>query len=698
MNTPRRRRPLPSSILLRSIQFGVLLSIGLSLGYVAQIVEWTVSITADALSNPLELTENLPQTTQYVDSEGNTLYEEFTDVNRHPIPLEKIPPVMVHAILAIEDRTFYQHRGISYTSILRAAYENYVRNAETLQGGSTLTQQIVKNTFLTSERTFDRKIKEMVMAWRLEHRYSKQELLEYYLNTVSFGGPAHGVEAASRMYFNKSTEELTLPEASLLAGLPASPTDFSPYTDIKQAKNRQWQVLTSLYGESYISYEEALAAYDEDLHIYPATTNITFPHFVFYSKQRVANILPKEIIDHGGLIISTTLNPSIQKSAEAIIADTTPALGQLRISNAAALITRSNTGEILGMVGSKGYYAQDIDGFVNITTSLRQPGSSVKPYTYAAYLQQGFTLSSLITDAKVSYPEPDGTTYTPENYDKRFHGTVTVRRALANSFNIPAVKTLEKVTVPTYLEFVKKLGIQSWNRTDYGLALTLGAAETKMTEMNTAYGVFVNGGKRVDLNPIHSIETAEGEILYYNPCTRTAESFSGKKVTYTPPPCGEAAIPAEVAFLITSVLTDHKARNEAFGVNNVLNLTGAGAKTGTTNDFRDNWTFGFNNEYTVGVWVGNNNNEPMDKVVSGVTGAAPIWRKVMEQLTPPEKQYRLEDHIPEGIHQVSICSGSDTLSCGSCGGFKEYYIKGTEPKRQCADPKPEETEEEEDEE
>lgn len=624
-----------------------------------------------------------PKQTSFIyDKNGALLMKTYKDENRTLVSLDTIPTSLKNAIIAIEDGEFKQHSGISLTGIIRAAHANYTSN-ELSQGGSTITQQLVKNLLLDSEKSYTRKVKEAILALKLETYLSKDKILELYLNTVGFGGTTYGVQQAAQVYFAKDVKDLNLAESSMIAGLPVAPSIYSPYVSFEAAKDRQADVLTQMVAQNFITMDEAIVAYNMELNIQNLENKILYPHFVYYVTEYLSKKYGDFALNHGGLQVYTSLDPEIQNTTQQIVTDEINNIERLKISNGAALVTNNKTGEIIAMVGSRDYNSDKIDGFVNLTTALRQPGSSIKPFNYSLALKNGMTAASIIKDTKVSYKIPGSKPYVPVNYDGKFRGNVTLRRALSNSLNIPSVRVLEKNGVKNFVEYVKQFGISTWNNDYYGLSLALGAAEVRMTEMNNAYSVFANDGKFIQITPIKYILDSKGDVLEYNPCLEDTSFLEGRKFLGKEEICEYPIIPQENAFIIKNILADNKSRSEAFGSNSVLNIPGTSVKTGTTNDLRDNWTFGFNKAYTVGAWVGNNDNSSMSYVASGITGASPIWAKVIKTLMTEENKISF-DNLPVGIVKESICPLTQTLSCGSCKGYSEYFIKGTEPKNSCS--------------
>jgi len=529
----------------------------------------------------------------------------------------------VQATLAIEDAEFYQHHGFSFKGILRALIKNF--EGDRLYGGSTITQQLVKNVLLTPERTISRKIKEIILALAVEKKFRKDEILQMYFNEVGYGGAAYGVEEASQMYFGKPVTEIDLAQAALLAGLPASPTRLSPFGNHpEKTKARQKLVLQRMRSEGFIDQDQQAVAANQELTFAPLRTDIQAPHFVMYVKELLAEKYGEQTIEEGGLVVKTSLDLGIQEAVQAIVTSQVSRLRSLHISNGAALVTRPQTGEILAMVGSTDYFDQANDGNVNVTLRPRQPGSAIKPVTYSLALANGFTPDTIIPDTPVSYQIPGQPPYSPRNYDNQFHGDVPLRVALASSYNVPAVKVLANLGVNQMIEQGKKMGITTWDDPSrFGLSLTLGGGEVKMTDLAVVYGVLANQGRRVNLQPILEVKDYRGKIL--------EKSEGHFPLAYA----ADKVIDSQVALLITDILSDNQARTPAFGPHSWLNITDhpeVAVKTGTTQNLRDNWTIGYNADVLAAVWVGNNDNTPMSHVASGVTGASPIWRQIMEGL------------------------------------------------------------------
>ena len=579
------------------------------------------------------------------------------------IPITEVPEVMQHAIISAEDRDFYTHPGFSLKAILRSLVVDVSRR-EVAYGGSTITQQLVKNVLLNANKSFLRKYQEIVLAQEIERRYSKQEILEMYLNSVYFGEGAFGVEDAALTYFGKHASELNLQEASLLAGILPSPSRYSPLSGgLNLAKVRQNYVLTTMEDEKYISEAQAKAAYNAalDFKSDKESINVQAPHFALFVRDALIKQFGEERISRSGFEVQTTIDLDKQAYAEQVVENQVNRLAGNLVTNGAAVVLDPKTGEILAMVGSKDWYNEKF-GKVNIITSKRQPGSSFKPIVYSDALERHLiTPATLLKDEPTTFPG----NYKPLDYDKRFRGKVTVRRALSNSLNIPAVEVQQKVGVEEALDQAEAMGITTLlDPSNYGLSLVLGTATVKPLEMTSAYAIFADGGNKHSVSGILSIKDKSGKDIYtYKPTT-------------------EEVLDAGVAFQISSILSDNIARAEEFG--NALTISRpAAVKTGTTENYRDAWTLGYTPSLVVGVWVGNNDNSPMDQI-AGSLGAAPIWRSLMEEFlagTPVERFT-----APSDIHRVPICrSNGYSLRnvAATSSAMMEYFLSGTGPTRSC---------------
>lgn len=623
------------------------------------------------LPSPTKLASNsLPQSTQIFDRNNTLLYTIYAKKNQTFISLSTIPKNLQEATIAIEDKDFYKHGAIDLRGIARAFVSTVFHKQ--IQGGSTLTQQLVKNTLLSPEQTIPRKLKEIVLAYATEALYSKNKILEMYLNQSPYGGTAWGVESASMTYFGKAAKDLDLAESALIAGLPEAPTTLSPFgAHPELAKKRQEEVLRRMEAQGYITKQERETAVKKKLVYTKVSNDIKAPHFVLYIKELLSNKYGERMVEEGGLKVITSLDLPLQEYAQATVAAEIEKLQNQHVGNGAALITNPATGEILAMVGSKDYFDVTADGNVNITTQSRQPGSSIKPINYAVGLIKGYTAATPFVDTAICYPGGGGQPqYCPKNYDGKFHGVVQMRQALGSSLNIPAVKMLKANGVEAMIATASAMGITSYKDPEkYGLSLSLGGGEVTMLEMATAFGVFANGGYRIDLHPILKITNGQGKIIE----------------EYTPPSSpifGIKVLPSGVAYIISHILMDNNARLMGFGANSELNINKqpVAVKTGTTNDYRDNWTIGYTPTRLIATWVGNNDNSVMRGVVSGVTGAAPIWHDLMlHVLNEKPAQWPPK---PADVVGKTVCSTSGLLPGSSgCPTRFEYFIKGMEPKK-----------------
>ncbi len=599
---------------------------------------------------------NYPLSTHIYDRNGVLLYEIYRDQNRTQVSLDSLPKYVVQATIAIEDKDFYRHNGIALIGGMLRAFKENILNRN-IQGGSTITQQLVKSALLTPERTVERKVKEIILALWAERLYSKDQILEMYLNQVPYGGSSYGIEEAAKTYFGKSAKELSLEEAALLAGLPQAPSVYSPYSNPKAALKRRNEVLEAMTKQGYIDEKLKVSSQNSELVVLPPKTSIIAPHFVFYTKSELESYYGIERVEEGGLKVTTTLDSEIQKQAEQILSEELEKISYLNVTNGAILVTRPSTGEILAMVGSADYFYQPWGAF-NVTTALRQPGSSIKPIMYSLALQNGYTAASILDDNPVIFKSPGADSYQPVNYDGKFHGKVPLRYALANSYNIPAVKVLNAVGVNKFIDHAQKLGIDTWHdRSRYGLSLTLGGGEVTMVDMAEAFGTLANRGYKLPLSYSLKIQDNSGQTIKELRPFKIREMDPG------------------ISYIISDILSDNQARTWAFGPGSALEIPGykVAVKTGTTNDKRDNWTIGYTPEFLVAVWVGNNDNSPMNPYLSsGITGASPIWNRVMSHLL---KNYA------EGNHWYEKPDNVVEKTCFF--GRKEYFIKGTENKVNC---------------
>ncbi len=645
-----------------ALLFLLLTFIGISIAFYILILK--------DLPSPRKLVNaTAPQSTQIFDRNNTLLYTIYGEKNQTFVPISSIPINLQHATIAIEDKDFYRHGAIDLRGISRALLETLFYKK--LQGGSTITQQLVKNGLLTSERTVTRKVKEIILAFATELFFPKDKILEMYLNQSPYGGTSWGVEAASLTYFNKHASDLDLAQSALIAGLPEAPTLYSPFgAHPELAKQRQEEILQKMYEQKYITKDQEDQAKNEPLQYQKFANAIQAPHFVLYVKYLLEQKYGQQTVEEGGLRVTTTLDLPLQDFAQDTVASQVAKLTSYHVSNGASLVTNPATGEVLAMVGSKDYFDANIDGKVNVTLSTRQPGSSIKPINYATGLIKGLTAASPFIDQPLCFPGKPR--YCPVNYDGKFHGVVQMRNALGNSINIPAIKVLKYNGVPAMIATASAMGITTFDSPDkYGLSLTLGGGEVTMLDMATAYGVFANDGYRKDLHVILKVTDSKRKIL--EQFTPNPNVIFGKKV-----------LPKGVSFIISDILSDNHAREMEFGSNSELKIgtLPVSVKTGTTNDFKDNWTIGYTPQALVAVWVGNNDNTPMGGLVSGITGAAPIWHIIMEHVLQDKKVSSLPR--PDNVIQKSVCTISGLLPAPNetpdiCQTKMEYFIKGTEP-------------------
>src|SRR5215208_1518970 len=642
------------------------------------------------------------ETTRILDRNGNPLYE-ILDPNagrRTYVTLDKIAPVLVAATIATEDAEFYEHPGFDMAAIVRALWENY-RTGGQGGGASTITQQLARALLLSPEeraqRTYSRKVREIILAAEITRRYSKDDILELYLNEIYYGNLAYGVEAAAETYFGKTANQLTLAEASFLAGLPQSPSVYDIYTNRDLTLARQQQVLVLMFGASQtngcikVSNSEvpicvdelaaANAANEMKTYIFNSPNiNTRYPHWVNFVREQLEAKYDAQTIYRSGFIVYTSLDPTMQDQAQALVTDQVAQLADKNAHNGALVSIKPSTGEILAMVGSPDFNNDAISGQINMANSpTRQPGSSIKPINYVAAFEKGWTPATLIWDVPSEFPpsgDPNDTRepYRPVNYDGEFHGPVTVRTALSNSFNVPAVKTLNFVRIyddPStpqkdgMIAMAEKLGITTFVRPDYGLALTIGGGDVSLLELTSAYGVIANSGRKVPPVAILRIVDFQGTVVH----------------EYQPPQQPEQVLRAEHAFLMSSILSDNEARAWMFGRNSLLNLPfPVAAKTGTTNDFRDNWTLGYTPDLVTGVWVGNADYTPMVNT-TGLTGAAPIWSSFMQYAVPiVSNNAPTPFTIPPGVVEKVICAVSGAEASQNCrGGQRSEFFASDQP-------------------
>jgi 1A family penicillin-binding protein len=620
------------------------------------------------------------QTARILDRDGQLL-DEIVDPSggrRTLVPLAQIPNSVRDATVAAEDASFYSNPGFDPRAIVRALYQNF-RGQRVVSGASTITQQLVKNTMLSADLTAERKIKEAFLAIELTRRYSKDKILEMYLNEIYYGNRAYGIEAAAQTYFGKPANALDLAESSFLAGLPQAPATYDPFSDLPAARQRQAYVLDQLELHGYAPPERVRAARAEPLKLRPteATRPTQAPHFVVYVRQWLEQRFSTDLLFRAGLQVQTSLDLKLQDAAESASREALQAIRERNASNAALVALRPQTGEILAMVGSLDFNEPSIDGQVNVAIRPRQPGSTLKPFTYLTAFGQGWSPATMVMDVPTTF----GGTYSPKNFDGKFRGPVRIRQALAQSLNIPAVKTLESVGLDALVNAVHRYGINGLrDPSRYGLSVTLGGGEVTLLDLVYAYQIFANNGQQAgaavpdaarqpgfrDFDPVAILKVTDstGKVLYEQP----AQS-------------GRALVDPNLIYQVTNILSDDDARVPTYGRNSTLQLSRpAAAKTGTTDDFRDSWVVGYTPDLLAGVWVGNNNGSPMRDVL-GAQGAGRVWHTFMETAlagTPPRQFER-----PSGIVEREVCALSGLLPSPDCPQrVKEIFGPTNQPTKQ----------------
>ncbi len=571
------------------------------------------------------------QSTKIYDREGDTLlYELYGEERREFISLEKTPEHLIQAVIAAEDSNFFQHRGLDFKGIFRSLLKN-IRRGKIVDGGSTITQQLIRSTFLTPDQTFERKMREIVLAIEIERRYSKEEIIEWYLNQIPLGPNVYGVETASQHYFNKSASDLSLAESAVLASLIKAPSYFSFHKEnLLERKN---YVIDRMAIEGHITSKEAIEFKKEEINFTEDASFIKAPHFVLTVQNYLLQKYGRSFLEQKGLKVETSLDWQLQQIAEKAVSENVERIKNYNAHNAGLVALNPKTGEILAMVGSRDWFGSPFpegcvsgknclfDPKVNVTTygGGRQPGSALKPLIYALAFEKGYSDKTTVIDEKTNFGVFGGVPYIPRNYDGKFRGEVTLRESLAQSLNVPSVKVLAYLVGQEYgIENLKRFGLTTFDRPPsfYGLSIVLGGGEVRLLELTTAYGIFANEGLLTKPSTISKIQDNQGNIL-------ERANIDSQRV-----------IQSSVAKTITDVLSDNSARAPMFGKNSLMYFENyeVAAKTGTSNDFKDAWIIGYTPDLVVGVWAGNNNNEPM--IAPGITIAGPIWRSFLEEALP----------------------------------------------------------------
>ncbi len=667
----RRQRDW-GSCLTRAIVLTIVLGvIGVAVGIAGAAIGY--SLIARDLPSPQTLRAEAStfETARIYDRNGRLLYAlaDPSMGNRTWVPLERISPLLINATIATEDSRFYTNPGFDPIGIARAIVQA-AREREFVSGASTITQQLVRALLLSdderTERTFRRKVREIILAAEISRTYTKEEILELYLNEIYYGNLAYGIEAAAQTYFNKSAADLNLAEASLLAGLPQAPALWDPYTAPDKALGRQWEVLTLMLQEGYVTLNEAQDALNQtNLFVYnmkPPVVTVRYPHFTFTVLQQAEDILGAQSIYRGGLNIYTTIDPTAQDLAERVMRESRSNVNAAGANNAAMVVLQPETGEILALVGSLDFNDESISGQVNMARAPRQPGSAIKPFVYLSAMEKGWTPATLIWDVQTQFPDGTNPPYVPKNFNDRFHGPLLLRRALGNSYNIPAVKALEYVGVCSFIANAQRVGLTSLQDAgcvevgqprNYGLALALGGGEIPPLQMAAAFGVLANQGRYMPPYAITRIENNQGQRLY----------------EYVLPQPAQVARP-EHAFLLSHILADNNARQPEFGLNNTLVIPGhqVAVKTGTSgstaNDVRDGWTIGYTPQVVTAVWIGNTDNQPIGAGQSGYRVASPIWNRFMSQYLADRQPVNFTR--PANVVEVEICADSGVRASEAC--------------------------------
>jgi penicillin-binding protein 1C len=575
------------------------------------------------------------------------------------VGLREVSPDLLRATVVAEDRAFYLHPGVNPFAIARALFQN-IRHGQVVSGASTISQQVVRNIF-RHRRTIFSKMSEIWLALRLEHTITKEKILTQYLNRIYYGNQAYGIAAASKLYFDKPPADLSLAEAAFLAGLPRSPTALNPYRHFKEAKKRQERILFQMHKNGDIDRDRWKRAKEEGLHLISARKNFQAPHFCDFVLSQVPPSVRRTLSR-----IQTTCDYALQKKIETLVKVHIEALEEKNISNAAVIVLDNVSGEILSMVGSKDFFDERHDGQVNGTLSLRQPGSTLKPFTYSLALERGMTAAEILEDRDFYFPTPEGS-YSPRNYDEKFHGAVRLRHALACSYNVPAVSLLERLGTDLLYQRLKQLGFESLDKSPihYGVGLTLGNGEVTLLELTRAYSTLARGGLYIGEKSIITCFDTGKKASIWKKGEESRSVFSN-----------------QIAFIINDILSDKDARIPAFGYLSPLNLPfDCAVKTGTSVDFRDNWTIGYTPRYTVGVWVGNFDAAPMFNI-SGVTGCGPLFKDIMLLLENKNPEVKFAEALD--VIKTKICPLSGKLATEFCpGAMEEIFIKGTEPQEYC---------------
>jgi 1A family penicillin-binding protein len=666
-------RPLKNPRILMTVILG-------GMGFLLVVSGITYAVFAESLASPEALINRKNSGLIFYDKEGKEFYRTADARDTSIIKLGQIADIAEQATISIEDREFYDHGGFSPQSIGRAIITNLRLGDATAYGGSTITQQLVKNALLTQQKSYVRKFQELVLSIEIDRRYSKEQILELYLTSTYYGSGAYGISEAAETYFGKLAEELTIAEAAMLAGLPQAPSAYSPIDgDPEKGTQRQMMVLRALRDQGYITPDQFAKASEEKLVFTGATqrqASTQAPHFVAYLREQLAQKYGEDTITRSGFKIYTTLDAQLQSSAQTTVSKRIAALKGTGANNGALVALDPNTGHVLAMVGSADYSNNDINGKYNVATAMRQPGSATKPFVYLTAFGEGYHPASILQDKPTDF----GGGYKPRNADGKFRGDVTVRRALANSLNIPAVAMLEQVGAPNFTDTLRSAGDADFTQdaaNRCGLAIVLGCAETQLINLTHAYATLADEGMYHDLQGYTKIIDKHGnQVFPQRSFGLFEESASSRQV-----------LDKGQVFLLSDIMADNGARSEVFGANSPLRLSRpASVKTGTTDESKDAWAFGYTPQIAVGVWVGNTT--PTAMSIAGATGAAPIWRDVMEAYVRGKPVETFQP--PSNVVKLSVCRGSEALSeQAGPNTFSEYFVKEHLPRQRCnAEPSP----------
>ncbi len=682
--TPRKKSSFMSFIASVAGTFlAVILLSGLLVGGIAFGVY--AYVAQDLVPIETIVTRDVARSTQILDRKGRLLYEIFDPKfgRRTTVPLREISPYLIQATIATEDASFYENSGINFRGILRALYDN-IRQGEVVGGGSSITQQLVKNVYIPEEERSSlsvlRKLREAILSIELTRRFSKDQILEYYLNENNYGNLSYGIEAAAQSYFGKTARDLDLAEASLLAGIPQAPARYSPLLNPGPAKERQIAVLDIMVRQNFVSKAEAEAAKTQKLEYETPTFDIKAPHFVIYIRELLAERYGARALYRDGLQVTTTLDLDMQELAEKIVRKHVAVTSEtINGHNSALVAIDPRSGEILTMVGSVNYFDSSIDGQVNLATAERQPGSSFKPFTYVTAFSMGYSPSTMLLDIPLTIDDGINEPHEVQNFDEKLRGPVSIRQALSNSMNIPAMKTIMFTSVRAVLDTAHKMGITSLNRQGwYGPSLTLGAGEVKLLDMTYAYSVFANRGKMAGVPVLPEKQLPNHRTLDPVAILKIEDINGNIKEEFTVAQKRQIISP-ELAYLITSILSDRETRAPIFG--NTLDLPDlrpAAIKTGTTEFLSDFWQMGYTPDLAVGVWMGNSDNSELTDGFSGTT-AGPIWKEFVA--TVLEGTAHSAFVRPPGIVSAEVCVPSGLLPTDKCEKTaSDIFIRGTIPR------------------